>query len=229
MKSFVLDIETDSTIVADEQAEKQGRTEFMGMLAQLLPQLAQMMSAEPRTAKVCGELLKFSVAPFRAGRALDGAIDDLSALMEEKAGEPQGDDPTTAQNKTAIQIEQMKLQAQKESDAAKMKVEQDKMAMQDQHKQQELQAQKDIKAMELSAKQGDNAAKEQVQAQKLQENRESHQADMVKSDMDMRMAQQKNDLAIQQHSMRADDMRQKQVERQQAAAFKQQTQQGLIP
>ncbi|HTD28888.1 MAG TPA: hypothetical protein VK660_05820, partial [Xanthomonadaceae bacterium] len=33
MKSFVLDIETDSTIVPNEQAEKQQRSEFVGMLA----------------------------------------------------------------------------------------------------------------------------------------------------------------------------------------------------
>jgi hypothetical protein len=36
--AFVLDIETDSTIQADENAEKQRRGEFMGMMAQLLPQ-----------------------------------------------------------------------------------------------------------------------------------------------------------------------------------------------
>ena len=32
-KSFVLDIETDSTIMADENAEKQRRTEFIGCSA----------------------------------------------------------------------------------------------------------------------------------------------------------------------------------------------------
>ena len=41
VKAFVLDIETDSTIMVDENAEKQQRAEFLGMLSQLLPQLAQ--------------------------------------------------------------------------------------------------------------------------------------------------------------------------------------------
>ena len=36
----MLDIETDSTIMADENAEKQRRTEFIGVLGQLLPQLS---------------------------------------------------------------------------------------------------------------------------------------------------------------------------------------------
>ncbi len=65
----MLDIETDSTILIDENAEKQRRTEFVGVLSQLLPQLAQMIAREPKTAEFCGEVLKFSTAPFRAGRS----------------------------------------------------------------------------------------------------------------------------------------------------------------
>ena len=67
---FVLDIETDSTIQADENAEKQRRGEFMGMMASLLPQLAALIAAEPGAAEFCGELLKFSVAPFRLAARL---------------------------------------------------------------------------------------------------------------------------------------------------------------
>ena len=71
VKSFVLDIETDSTIQPDESAEKlQRRSEFIGMLSQLLPQLSQMIMMQPKTATFCGELLKFAVAPFRAGRSV---------------------------------------------------------------------------------------------------------------------------------------------------------------
>ena len=76
-KSFVLDIETDSTIMLDGYEEKQRRTEFVQVLGGLLPQLAQMITAEPKTAEFCGELLKFATAPFRAGRSLDGSIDEL--------------------------------------------------------------------------------------------------------------------------------------------------------
>ena len=52
----------------DENAEKQRRTEFVGVLAPMLPQLSQMIAAEPKTAEFCGEILKFATAPFRAGR-----------------------------------------------------------------------------------------------------------------------------------------------------------------
>ncbi len=60
-----------------------------------------MITAEPKTAEFCGELLKFATAPFRAGRSLDGAIDELVEQMKAKAEQPQGDDPATAQSKIA--------------------------------------------------------------------------------------------------------------------------------
>ncbi|HEX3412870.1 MAG TPA: hypothetical protein VHT00_14215 [Stellaceae bacterium] len=215
-KAFVLDIETDSTIVPDEQAEKQGRAEFVGVLAQLLPQLAQMMQAEPKTATFCGEILKFATAPYRAGRSLEGAIDDLVEQMKQKADQPQGDDPTTAQNKTAIQIEQMKLQQQRESDAANLQLQRDKMAQADAHKQQELANQRMIASGEQQTDQASDAAKVQVQGQKMQESAQAHQADMVGKQQDMAIQREKADLQIEAHQQRA----QQNAERAAAEQFK---------
>ena len=67
--AFVLDIETDSTIQPNEDAEKQRRGEFMGMMAQLLPQLAALIAQEPGAAEFAGELLKFSVSRRSASAA----------------------------------------------------------------------------------------------------------------------------------------------------------------
>jgi hypothetical protein len=220
-KSFVLDIETDSTITPNEQAEKQSRTEFVGVLSQLLPQLSQMIIGDPKTADFCGEILKFSVAPFRAGRSLDGAIDELVEQMKAKGDQPHGDDPTTAQNKTALQIEQMKDQTAKEKIKADAAVDAAKLKQADDHKKLELQNQRDIKAMELNAKQGDDQAKVAVQNQKAMESHEAHQADMAGKMMDMQLHRQKADLAVQQHSLKASDMAQRASERQAAQQFKQ--------
>jgi hypothetical protein len=113
-KAFSLDIETDSTIMIDENGEKERRGEFIGVLSQMLGQIGQMVTATPESAEFCGELLKFAVAPFRAGRTLNGAIDQLIELMKAQQGKQQGDDPVTAQNKTALQIEQLKDATNKE-------------------------------------------------------------------------------------------------------------------
>lgn len=116
---FVLDIETDSTIQADENVEKQRRGEFIGMLAQLLPQLAQLIAAEPGSAKFCGELLKFSVAPFRVGRSLDGSIDELVEQIELKSAQNQGNPKQSAEQQklaATAQIESEKIKAKQQQD-----------------------------------------------------------------------------------------------------------------
>ena len=121
--AFVLDIETDSTIQANEDAEKQRRAEFMGMMAQLLPQLAALIAQEPGSAEFCGELLKFSVAPFRVGRSLDGSVDNLIQQVEAQASQRVGQpDPKTQADQqkvqTMAQLEIAKMQQQKASDDA---------------------------------------------------------------------------------------------------------------
>jgi hypothetical protein len=219
-KAFVLDIETDSTIVPNEQAEQKGRSDFIGMLAQLMPQLSQMVTAEPKTAEFCGELLKFAVAPYRAGRALGGAIDDLVEKMKAKANLPPGDDPTTATNKTAVQIEQMKLQSEDKNNAAKLQLQQQELQQKDAHKKLELQNERAIALAQLQSRQQETAADSQVANQKAMESRETHQASLIKGEQDMQLARQKGDLAIQQANQRAQEAANRQQERQAAQQFK---------
>ena len=115
------------------KAEKEARTEFTSVLGTVLPQLAQMIATEPGTADFCGQVLKFITAPFRAGRQLDGAIDDLAELMKTKGDQPRGDDPTTSTNKTAIQIEQIKQQTEKQKNDAMNQLKAQELQMKDQH------------------------------------------------------------------------------------------------
>jgi len=190
-RSFVLDIETDSTIQLNEESEKKSRGEFMGMMSNLLPQLSAMISAEPSTAEFCGELLKFSVAPYRAGRSLDGAIDSLVEQMKEKATMPQGDDPTTASNKVMLQIEQMKdatAQAKIKSDADMRNKE---IAQKDAHKRMELANELTIEKMRVQAKGGDPMAKMAEINAKAAAAREDHQMDMAESQQKLAQGQQK--------------------------------------
>jgi hypothetical protein len=215
-KSFVLDIETDSTILQDENAEKQRRTEFVQMLSGLLQQMSQMYAADPTTGPFLGEVLKFSVAPFRAGRALDGAIDEFVQQMEDKGKQPRGDDPQTAQGKVAIQIEQMKVQAQQQTDKGKLQLQAQELQMKDQHKKLELQNERDIKMAELQAQQGDQQAEMVRTSQQAMHDRESHQADMIKSQQDMELQRQKADLAVQAHQLKSQQAREGNALKQQA-------------
>jgi hypothetical protein len=183
-RAFTLDIETDSTILADEQSEKQMVNEFMGVLATVIPQLTQMIQVRPKATEFAGELLKFATKPYRAGRALDGAIDGMIEQLKAEADQPQADDPETAKNKLLLQVEGMKQQ----TEAAKLKqqgeLEAAKMAQADKHKTWELNNQKEIERMKLVKGQQSEQAKVLVQNQKAMTDREAHQAHLFEKQQD---------------------------------------------
>ena len=219
-KSFTLDIETDSTIMADEDGEKQRRTEFVGVLSQLLPQITQMVTGAPETATFCGEVLKFATAPFRAGRSLDGAVDDLIEQMKAKMGQGQAPDPATKQAETALQIENIKAQVAREKlqqDAANDRA---KLEQADRHKQWELANQRHIAGVKAQGDTQDAQIDMAVQGQKAQESREAHQAHMMENAQKMQLERQKADMQIQQHQARQQDMAARGAERAEAARMK---------
>lgn len=219
-KSFTLDVESDSTIQLDENSEKQRRAEFVAVLAQLLPQLTQMIMVEPQTAGFCGEVLKFATAPYRAGRSLDGAIDDLVELMQTKAEAPKGPDPTTIQANTAKEIEAMKIAHAQQKDAQDAALKQSEMQMRDNHEKMKIASNEKMKLADLRAKQGDGEEKAQQTQLKMMADREKHQADMVKKQADLQANAAKIDMQKQASQIKQQDMMAKQDERRAMAQFK---------
>jgi len=177
-KAFTLDIETDSTVMIDENGEKERRAEFLGALTPMLQQIDTMMSNMPESAEFCGALIKFATAPFRAGRELDGSVDNLLEQMKVKADQPKGKDAITLQNETALQIEQMKVDAIKARDSTEAQLKQAEMAMRDSHEKMKVASNEKIKMAEITSRQGDGRAKEQQANIKLVHDREKHQLDM---------------------------------------------------
>jgi len=220
-RSFTLDIETDSTIMVDEQMEKQQRTEFVQVLGTLMPQLSTMIQQEPKTAQFCGEILKFATAPYRAGRSLDGAIDDLIEQMKNR-GDTQQPNPEAEKLKMQQQIETQKLEQQKKKDETDAALKQQELEQKDRQHTAEQETQKQIKMIEMHAKTDDDAIRAQAQNQKQMADREKHQADMVKKQVDMQAAQQKAQLASEQVQMRRHEMAAKAQERQAMQQFKMQ-------
>lgn len=169
VRGFSIDIETDSTIMTDENEEKSSRAEFLQVVASLLPGLRDFASGGEASAKLSGLLLKFGIAPYRAGRELDGAFDDVIDEAEKQAAMPnQQQDDTQglieAQNKLA-EAEMAKAQAQT------MKVEAD-----GQLKAAQLQQ----KQMELEQKYADAERKSQLEIEKLRGDLEEQQARIEK-------------------------------------------------
>lgn len=153
---FIFDIETDSTIFPDELAEKQARNEFMATFVQASQALAPLVASGPTGAKMAGELLKFQLGPYRAGRQLEGVIDEWVDSLGDEQGEGNGDD--TAKQLAESQMALAEAEMQK-ARAQTMKVEADAAA-----KQAEMQA----RMSQMQGEFQEKAAKIQLENQKLQ-------------------------------------------------------------
>jgi len=219
-RSFTLDIETDSTIRADENTEKQRTAEFVGVFAQLLPQLVQMMQIEPQTADFCASVLKFATAPYRAGRSLNSSIDNLADLMTQKANQPQGQDPNSAQAQAAIQIEQMKDQREREKNQSQAQLDAAELQMKDRHAQMKIASDEKIAFAQLQQRQGEDDAKAQAINLKAMGQREEHQANMAEIAANVQLTQQKGQIQQQQAFARQQDFQRRADERRAMQQFK---------
>jgi len=121
VRPFVLEIETDSTIQADENAEKEQRNEFLGVFATAMQQLAPMVTQNPSAAPMAVEILKFALAPYRAGRSVEAAIEQFADSVKTDAQQ-------RAQNPTPSP-EQLKSQQEEKRLAFEEKKHQDEMAL----------------------------------------------------------------------------------------------------
>jgi hypothetical protein len=124
MRPFALDIETDSTIEPDQQAEKMARTELTSalgpFLAQSLGALGMAGSVAPQLGKFFAETLRYIASGFKVARSMDDAIDELAEGMEnfQPPQEPQGEDPASAQMEAQASMIKAQADAQKAQNEA---------------------------------------------------------------------------------------------------------------
>lgn len=140
LRPFVLDIETDSTISPDENAQKQRATEFIGAVGGFLQQAINAIQVAPESAPLMADTLKYVASQFRAGRELDTSIDEFADKMKERASHPQPDP-----NAAAAQAQQQEMQA-------KLQMEQQRMAMEQQKQEAEIQAKQALTNADIESK-----------------------------------------------------------------------------
>jgi len=77
MRTFRIDIEADSTVEPDQQADQASRVQFVEMIGTLLQQALPVVQAAPPTGLLVAELIKFVVRAFPVGRELEDTIDSV--------------------------------------------------------------------------------------------------------------------------------------------------------
>jgi hypothetical protein len=116
MRTFRIEISSDSMVMADESQEKQDRMEFLGAVSGFLQKSAQAAQASPELVPLMMEMLKFGVTGFKVGKGLEGQIDQATEQMKQMIAQKQQQPPQPTP-------EQMK--AQQDQAAAQQKAQQD--------------------------------------------------------------------------------------------------------
>jgi hypothetical protein len=123
-KNFRIDVTSDSMIYQDEQQEKADRMAFLQAMGAFFQQAVPMANAVPETTPMLMEMLKFAVTAFKAGKQLEGIIDETADKFREQAkaaeGQPKPPTPEVQKMQMQAQLEQQKMQAQMQLETQKM-------------------------------------------------------------------------------------------------------------
>jgi hypothetical protein len=166
-KNFRIEVTSDSMIYQDEQQEKQDRIAFLAAVGQYMQMALPAAQASPELTPMLCEMLKFGVTAFKAGKQLEGIIDETADKLRE-------------------------TQKQSEGQPKPPPVEIQKAQMENQAKMQQLQMTAQLEQAKLQGQMELEKAKQEYQAQenqlKFQLEAQRNQADM---DMQSRVAQMK--------------------------------------
>ena len=108
LRGFRIDVETDSTVAADEQRDKQEVTEMFQALSGLLQETVPAVQQGVFSMEVAKELVKFGMRRFKVSRQVEDALDQMGSQQPQQ----QPPDP----------IEMAKLQQQERDSQRKFQI-----------------------------------------------------------------------------------------------------------
>ena len=133
-KNFRIEVTSDSMIYQDEEQEKADRMAFLQAVSGFIQTALPVGQTAPELTPLLMEMLKFGVTAFKAGKQMEGMIDETADKFREQAkqmeGQPKPPTPEvqkaqmdnqskTQQMQMAAQLEMQKMQAQNELEKAK--------------------------------------------------------------------------------------------------------------
>ena len=129
LRSFTIDIETDSTVAPDDQQEKQGVAEFLTAMSNYLGQVTPIVTAQPSAAAPLGKIMLWMTRKFKIARdvesEIEGFIEQMSNMPKARDGQAEAQ-MAEMQKKLELmaQESQTKAQLAQQEKQAKLAIEQ---------------------------------------------------------------------------------------------------------
>ena len=132
MRTYRVDIETDSTIQADVARAQQNASGFMAGFGQFMQAIGPAVQAGALPVEVARTMLQSFARSFKLGRAVEDAIDSIGQQQPQDIGAPQADAQADAQAAAQQQAQQqVQQEAQQQVQAeAQMKAQGEQMKAQ---------------------------------------------------------------------------------------------------
>ena len=114
-RQYQIDVETDSTVFADEEEMKRTRVEFANVMGGYLIQAIEATRAAPELTPIAFGILKFVAGAWKIGRNFEDVIDETEAQVMQKLQAMQQQPPQPspeeriAQQRIAAELEREKL------------------------------------------------------------------------------------------------------------------------
>jgi len=172
-KNFRIEVTSDSMIYQDEQQEKADRTAFLAAIGQFTQMAMPAAQQAPELVPMLMEMLKFGVTAFKAGKQLEGIIDETADKFREQAKAAEGQ---PKQPPLEIQKVQMEQQAEMQKLQMQSQLEQQKMAstMELEKAKQEYQAQENQLKFQLEEQRNRAQIESQMQLEQMKMDSENN-------------------------------------------------------
>lgn len=154
MRTFRIEVNSDTMVQIDEEEEKTKRMEFLAAIGAFMEKAMPMAQASVEMRPLILQLMKFTVTSFKVGKTIEGAFDATIEKFEQQAAQPQPPkpDPEMERVKADAAMQQQRVQADEQ-------VQQQKIVSQERLKQYEMMLDERFRQQEFAAEQRAEAQK----------------------------------------------------------------------
>jgi len=212
LRGFRVDIETDSTLQADAEADKMAATELFSATMQGINAIAPIVQVAPELVDPVGDMLLFTFRRFRVGRSMESGLEDaltkVKERLEEQAANPQPS-PEQQAAQAEMQKQQMEMQRAREEHQVDMQAKQAEFALEQQKAQMELDMERQRNEMEMAKMQ----AELQIERERLNLEREKLGMEAIAAQQQAQVKAEETAMQLgasrEQHSLDLDTQQQK--------------------
>jgi hypothetical protein len=164
LRAFLVDIETDSTIQAQQQQDEESITKLLTGIVQFMQGMGPVIESGVMSMEAGKAIMMASVRRFRLGREVEDALEQMGAEHQEQAN------PEDQAAQAEMQMKQQEMQANMQMSQAENQAKMQELQMQTAQMQQEAQyaaAEHQQKMQELGLKRQAAMEKHQMDMQKI--------------------------------------------------------------